>query len=1327
VSAVEGLRQLAGSHSAAVGEGIPALLYALRADARNVDGTEVIQNILEILRTLVAPPSAATTAAAAADGGGGMGLGMVGHADAMGAVAAMVVGSANAAPPTTPGGRPAAEQHLHATELILSDPAQVELLLEMLEVPDPWVRLPTIQLLSALLHNDQEMLMASLLACAAGMDRVLAVLEDRSPAAEMLRNELLLLLKRLTEDSIEVQNFIAFSEGFDKLFAIMEDDGRDHGGGHAGGPGGASAVTLDCLRIVHNVLGAGDAGPNDLAQKLFVQGEGALRLASVLAVSSAPAAGEAAAAAAAAAPVQELTEAKRACLAGALQAVEQLILPGGLSDAAAFAVTGGVSPVAANRRSSVAAGGIEAELRQRREASCVGFCDQLVQAGRGRNNGGGGGGVGGGDGGLLGAIARLALLPTLEPRLVELAAMEGGDACLPLQLQALGVLRVLACNSKEARTQLAQLEVQLPPDDLADAAAHGAVSPTQPALTMLLQLDLAIDASAEREAAGLALDQILGCTGGSSSSGGGGAGGGGGDVAKVTLVGHAAAPPPSPDQFDAHDAYSMPPPPVGAGRWMVEQMATCTSSVLGLDAGEAETFAGRAQLAVQWRATLRFADVLHGSAAAKELALRVAAPEEYGSGGGGGGGGGGGLLFGKCVRWLSSAVRERAQLPSVQISLFRLLLEWVSGCPAAARELVNSPASLFLFDLAKGIVPVAAQATPPGVFDVAPHTRSIAALLLGCCLEQLALGEQQGGGGGGTDAGGGDGGSEMDAARLLKMLGSAIGIEAFTDSLELLGRQQLFKDARARGGGRALRYAKPLSASDDGMLALLPGHFYDAQFCALVTELTRTVQGRVVTMYTSGGVVSGGGGGGGGGGGAGGVGAAAGMEGEQVASMQAAYQDIIRVQDRDAVALRAELEKLQGVKEGLAALEAAQADAKAAAAAQKVAEKAAAERAEEAERLRARLKDAEEGAIAAAHASASNAEVAALQAEVDRLLQQTAMLEADLVGKDAEAEAARARLEVHQAVAGDAQAAEARLTAEVAALRAGEEGEGGGTAAAAAESAAVSARNYASLQEQLRARDAEVDELRKALREAERRDLASSGAAAGAGATPPAAAAAAAAAGGEGGAAAAAAAEAATVALAAAEAKTREATANAAIAQQELETAAAQAAARGADLEAVRTELAALRETAEADSAARLQAEGAAHAAAEAKDGALRREVEEKEAARATAAKEAAELRQQVRCGRMPQRACTLAFVFADSAHQAQLTNAFPIARVLLTSCHLPPSSSSTAHSAARWSRRAQGCQRNCRRRRRRPRRRSPRTPLCGSSGPSSKRASGRR
>ena len=76
VSAVEGLRQLAGSHSAAVGEGIPALLNALRADARNVDGTEVIQNILEILRTLVATPSAATTAAAAADGGGGMGLGM---------------------------------------------------------------------------------------------------------------------------------------------------------------------------------------------------------------------------------------------------------------------------------------------------------------------------------------------------------------------------------------------------------------------------------------------------------------------------------------------------------------------------------------------------------------------------------------------------------------------------------------------------------------------------------------------------------------------------------------------------------------------------------------------------------------------------------------------------------------------------------------------------------------------------------------------------------------------------------------------------------------------------------------------------------------------------------------------------------------------------------------------------------------------------------------------------------------------------------------------------------------------------------------------------
>ena len=86
---------------------------------------------------------------------------------------------------------------------------------------DMWIRLPVIQLLTALLQNRSAPLQASILACPAGMDKILNILED---SRDEIRNELLLLLLRLSVNP-EVQNFIAFMEGFEKLFAIMLREG----------------------------------------------------------------------------------------------------------------------------------------------------------------------------------------------------------------------------------------------------------------------------------------------------------------------------------------------------------------------------------------------------------------------------------------------------------------------------------------------------------------------------------------------------------------------------------------------------------------------------------------------------------------------------------------------------------------------------------------------------------------------------------------------------------------------------------------------------------------------------------------------------------------------------------------------------------------------------------------------------------------------------------------------------------------------------------------------------------------------------------------------
>ena len=65
-------------------------------------------------------------------------------------------------------------------------------MLNLLEVQDMWIRLPTIQLLTLVLNSRGEELERAILACPAGMDKIMAVLEDRR---DEIRNELLLMLE----------------------------------------------------------------------------------------------------------------------------------------------------------------------------------------------------------------------------------------------------------------------------------------------------------------------------------------------------------------------------------------------------------------------------------------------------------------------------------------------------------------------------------------------------------------------------------------------------------------------------------------------------------------------------------------------------------------------------------------------------------------------------------------------------------------------------------------------------------------------------------------------------------------------------------------------------------------------------------------------------------------------------------------------------------------------------------------------------------------------------------------------------------------------------
>eukprot|EP01029_Cantina_marsupialis_P005712 TRINITY_DN1621_c0_g3_i1.p1 TRINITY_DN1621_c0_g3~~TRINITY_DN1621_c0_g3_i1.p1 ORF type:complete len:1049 (-),score=303.07 TRINITY_DN1621_c0_g3_i1:13-2919(-) len=126
------------------------------------------------------------------------------------------------------------------------------MLLNLLKEKDQWIRLSVIQIFTKLVFSQPDELNSGLAKCHGGLMVLMDVMND---SRQFVRNELLLLLIKLTKDNTEIQNFVAFQEGMDKLLSIVMTEEE---------PG----VQTDCLRIISNVLHG-----NQLTQKLFTQSE----------------------------------------------------------------------------------------------------------------------------------------------------------------------------------------------------------------------------------------------------------------------------------------------------------------------------------------------------------------------------------------------------------------------------------------------------------------------------------------------------------------------------------------------------------------------------------------------------------------------------------------------------------------------------------------------------------------------------------------------------------------------------------------------------------------------------------------------------------------------------------------------------------------------------------------------------------------------------------------------------------------------------------------------------------------------------------------------
>jgi hypothetical protein len=130
--------------------------------------------------------------------------------------------------------------------LLTDSGAIISSLFDLLESEDAATAVGAVHVLRAVHLQASDALAACVLAIPTGITRLMDLLADRS--REALRNEAVLLLRELTAThNAELARMVAFQEGFERLFAIMDSDDMVAGG----------ELVRDCLDACCNVLAGG--------------------------------------------------------------------------------------------------------------------------------------------------------------------------------------------------------------------------------------------------------------------------------------------------------------------------------------------------------------------------------------------------------------------------------------------------------------------------------------------------------------------------------------------------------------------------------------------------------------------------------------------------------------------------------------------------------------------------------------------------------------------------------------------------------------------------------------------------------------------------------------------------------------------------------------------------------------------------------------------------------------------------------------------------------------------------------------------------------------
>lgn len=144
------------------------------------------------------------------------------------------------------------------TEIYIKDHNNIQLILDLLDEYDFRVRLAAVQLLTSLLTNRPRDIQEIILVKPMGVSKMMDLLGD---SREVIRNETLLLLIKLTKGNANIQKIVAFENAFDRLFEIISSEGYSDGG----------IIVEDCLLLMHNLLKNNSSNINFFKEGSYIQ------------------------------------------------------------------------------------------------------------------------------------------------------------------------------------------------------------------------------------------------------------------------------------------------------------------------------------------------------------------------------------------------------------------------------------------------------------------------------------------------------------------------------------------------------------------------------------------------------------------------------------------------------------------------------------------------------------------------------------------------------------------------------------------------------------------------------------------------------------------------------------------------------------------------------------------------------------------------------------------------------------------------------------------------------------------------------------------------